>query len=118
MSLPKAGIVGDSYKTEELSRKFMDKILRLGNLYFYYHAFKPVSDFSKICQAGKYNFPELTEYTRRVLQAVEDSGGSVEIDGLDNLVSEPRVFVANHMSSRNSKFSLCNEKCGPIYFCD
>ncbi|MDD7985989.1 lysophospholipid acyltransferase family protein [Lentisphaera marina] len=117
MSLPEEAIQGDSYKTEGSSRKLMDKILRLGNLYFYSKAFKPINDFSKICQAGKYDFAELAKHCQRVLKAVEDCGGRVEIDGLDNLANEPRVYVANHMSSLETvTLAYVMQKAGPSIF--
>jgi 1-acyl-sn-glycerol-3-phosphate acyltransferase len=117
LSLPKPSLEGDGYKTLEPSRKFMDKLLGLGNLYFYYKAFKPINDFSKICQAGNYDFINLAKHCQRVMQAVEDSGGSVEIDGLDNLVKEPRVYVANHMSSLETvTLSYVMQKAGPSIF--
>jgi 1-acyl-sn-glycerol-3-phosphate acyltransferase len=117
LSLPEQAINGDSYRTLEPSRKLMDKILRPGNLYFYYNAFKPIRDFSKICLAGNYDFGELAKHCQRVLKTVEDCGGTVEIDGLNNLVAEPRVYVANHMSSLETvTLAYVMQKAGPSIF--
>jgi len=117
LSLPKNVIEGDSYSTGSPSRKFLDILLRPGNLYFYACAFKHINDFAKVCKAGNYTFEGLAEHSRRVLQTVENCGGQVEIDGLNNLSTSPKVYVANHMSSLETvTLAYVMQQAGPLIF--
>ena len=93
-------IEGASYTTPgDQKRKFLDKLLRPGNLYFYGRTFSVINHFAKICDRGDYTFEGLVEHARLVLDGVEDCGGKVEITNLDKLSSGPKVYVGNHISS-------------------
>ncbi|NQZ60539.1 MAG: 1-acyl-sn-glycerol-3-phosphate acyltransferase, partial [Lentisphaeraceae bacterium] len=88
-----------NYRTPEaVKRSFMDVLLRPMNAYFYTRAISTIMKASKY--AGREDFYEyFIEYCGRVIKAVEATGTTVEVYGLENVDNRPCVYVGNHMST-------------------
>ncbi len=91
------------YKTSENKKRvFFDRLFFGTRFYFVWKCVKVALDMSNRAKNGKYNYNEYIEHSMIALNLIEDLGGKVEVEGIENLKKvkdEPVVFVGNHMST-------------------
>ena len=83
-------------------RKFLDKLFLGTRVYFVIRYALIILKMSIKAKKGNYGVEEFKQHSMLVLDLVEDCGGKVKIEGLDNIWAckdEPVVFVGNHMST-------------------
>jgi len=94
---------GDTYETPaERKHSFLDKLLRPGNLYFYYRVFKPARWFQNMCNHYGMTYDAMRLSAAQILFAIEECGGKVKVEGLEQLDKSKEkgaVVIGNHMSS-------------------
>jgi 1-acyl-sn-glycerol-3-phosphate acyltransferase len=94
---------GDSYETPpERNRCLLDRLLRPGNLYFYYRIFRPARWFQTVCNHYGMTYDAMRLSAAQILFGIEECGGHVQIEGLEQLDranDKGAVIIANHMSS-------------------
>ena len=93
----------DVYETEVNKKRALgDKILLNSRLYFFYTYMKITLKMYFLAKKGQFHEDEYMLYGYLTFKLLEDVGGKIRIEGIENLKKvkdEPVVFVANHMST-------------------
>jgi len=99
----------DNYKTDGNKRNFFDKLFLNTRWYFIYGYGKEVIRGRKLALKGKYDTEEWAASSYRIFQDVEKSGGTIFVEGMENInkVAGPVVFVSNHMSDLETFLFPC-----------
>ena len=96
-------IESDEYNTNpEKKRVLWDKIFLGSRVYFYWRYFMITFRMYRLAVKDDYSDDEFMLYSNLTINLLEDIGGKIKIEGIDNLKSikdAPVVFVANHMST-------------------
>lgn len=90
---------GDSYTTPPGSATAWGK--RLPSLTFFFKILEIIRSEGVMASSGTYAGAEWGRASMRVLRALEESGCSVNVEGLENVsrTESPCVFIGNHMST-------------------
>ncbi|MDA3929665.1 MAG: lysophospholipid acyltransferase family protein [Prolixibacteraceae bacterium] len=93
----------NDYKTpENKKRTFWDKLTFGTSIYFNYAFLKIILSNRKLALKNKYDREQWALSSFNIFKLVENCGGKVHIEGLENLNAvkdEPVVFICNHMST-------------------
>ncbi len=91
----------DNYQTSEKKRIIFDKIFLNTRWYFVYTYVKVILKARRLVGKGCFNMDNFAESSYSILQNIENCGGKVFIEGMDNIkkAEGPVVFVSNHMST-------------------
>ena len=74
------------YKTSENKKRvFFDRLFLGTRFYFVWKCVKVALDMSNRAKNGKYNYNEYIEHSMIALNLIEDLGGKVEVEGIENL---------------------------------
>lgn len=94
----------DTYKTNENSRIFQDKLFLNTRTYFVIKYLQLLLKNRPIAKKGMYDRKAWALSSHKVFKLIEDCGGRFEIEGINNLknIQEPVVIVSNHMSAMES----------------
>jgi len=93
--------VSDSYSTPPGTRRLpLARVMGWTRLAFYWYMYRVVVEAQATARRGQYDNAAFQRSSERSARAVEGCGGTIEVTGLDNLlsVSGPVVIVGNHMS--------------------
>ena len=99
-----------SYETlQSRPRKFLDKLFLNTRWYFVYKYVKEILNGRSLALEGKYNREDWSNSSFNIFNLVEDCGGKIHLEGLDNLtkVEGPFVFISNHMSTLETFILPC-----------
>ena len=79
----------------------LKKIILNKEFHFYKGIFKTLNNSRKIAMKGLYNDEQWVISSQKIIQVIEEIGGSFNIEGLENIHNNkgPFIFAANHMST-------------------
>lgn len=99
--MSKQFFTGDKYETGTKKRIIFDKLFLNTRWYFVYTYVKAILQARRLVGKGRFDSEKFTELSYKILQNIENCGGKVFIEGMDNIkkVDGPVVFVSNHMST-------------------
>lgn len=91
----------DNYQTSGKKRTIFDKIFLNTRWYFVYTYVKVILKARRLVGKGYFNMEKFAESSYSIFQNIENCGGKVFIEGMDNIkkAEGPVVFVSNHMST-------------------
>jgi 1-acyl-sn-glycerol-3-phosphate acyltransferase len=83
-----------------LPRSFFNRLFGKRPVWYYQKIFRVVVSGYRIGRRGEFDNRQWAEHSVKVITAVEDCGGRINISGVNNVLacSGPKVFVSNHMS--------------------
>ncbi|PYG88816.1 1-acyl-sn-glycerol-3-phosphate acyltransferase [Ruminiclostridium sufflavum DSM 19573] len=92
---------GDKYQTNGDKRNIFDKLFLNTRWYFVYTYIKVVLQARRLVGKGSFDMEEFSVSSYKTFQNIENCGGRLFIDGMDNIrkTEGPVVFVSNHMST-------------------
>lgn len=92
---------GDKYQTTGKKRIIFDRLFLNTRWYFVYTYVKVVLQARRLVGKGNFNMETFAKSSYKILQNIENCGGKVFIEGMDNIrkVEGPVVFISNHMST-------------------
>jgi len=96
----------DAYFTPDGIRRSLVDRLCLGTRWGFYSKYvKIIFKYRPFAVRGTYDDEKWARSSVDVHQAIESSGGRIQIEGLDNIREEPGplVFVSNHMSTAETQ---------------
>ncbi len=92
---------GDKYQTSGNKRIIFDKLFLNTRWYFVYTYVKVIIQARRLVGKGSYSMDRFADSSYKILQNIENCGGKIFIDGMENIkkAKGPVVFVSNHMST-------------------
>ena len=100
----------DTYDTPpDTPRRLLDRLALGSRLYLHGHFIWEIIKARWFVAQGKYDRAAWAETAYAIFKMTEGSGGRFHIRGLDNIraLTEPVVFVSNHMSSLEGNIFGC-----------